>query len=173
MKRNKSLVGIIILLLLLNLATIGTILYNKYHHAGGDKSIVLSAEGNNLLNSHFIKETVGFDQKQMQLFRNANLEFRPKANSIVIQIDTLKNRMFSELKKPKADTVKLNALADRTGFLHAELKRETNRFYLKIKTICTPEQLNKLQSTFSPLFCKGSCCQKGMSCKGDGKECKH
>lgn len=31
-------------------------------------------------------------------------------------------------------------------------KRETNRFYLKIKAVCTPEQLEKLQDAFSPLF---------------------
>jgi hypothetical protein len=170
---NKILIGTVVLLLVLNLTTVGTILFNKYHKGGDDKSIVLNAEGNNLLSCHFIKETVGFDKKQMQLFRSANLEFRPKANAIIIQIDTLKNRMFAELKKPNADTLKLNSYAHQTGLLHAALKMETNRFFLKIKKICTPQQLESLQTTFSPLFCKGNCGEKGMGCQGNGKECKH
>lgn len=173
MNNNKSLIGTIILLLLLNITTVGTILYKNHSKSNEDKSIVLNAEGNNLLNCHFIKETVGFDHKQMQQFRSANLEFRPKANTIILQIDTLKNKMFAELKKTNSDTLKLNAFAYQTGVLHAELKRETNRFYLKIKTICTPQQLNKLQNTFSPLFCKGSCGDKAMSCEGKGTECQH
>ena len=173
MNNNKTLIGIVVLLLILNLTTVGTILYNKYKKGAEDKSIVLNEAGNNMLNCHFIKESVGFDQKQMQAFRTANLEFRPKANRIIAQIDTLKNSMFSELKKTKSDTLKLNALANQTGALHAELKRETNRFYLKIKTMCSPEQLKKLQSTFSPLFCKGNCGMKDMNCQGGEEGCKH
>lgn len=173
MNNNKTLIGMVVLLLILNITTVGTILYNKHKKTTEDKSIVLNEAGNNMLNCHFIKESVGFDQKQMQDFRTANLEFRPKANRIISQIDTVKNRMFSELKKTKSDTLKLNALANQTGALHAELKRETNRFYLKIKTMCSPEQLKKLQSTFSPLFCKGNCGMKDMNCQGDEEGCKH
>ena len=60
MNNNKILFGTIALLLVLIFTTIGTVLYNKYSNGFDDKSIVLNAQGNNMLNCKFAKETVGF-----------------------------------------------------------------------------------------------------------------
>jgi Spy/CpxP family protein refolding chaperone len=76
--------------------------------------------------------------------------------------------MYAEIKKPVSDTVKLNTLAMETGNLHAELKQETNRFYLKIKAVCTPVQLEKLQNAFSPLFRNEPCQENGQGRQGRG-----
>jgi len=166
MNKTKLLIWSVVLLVILNLTTIGTILYHNYREKADNKTIVLNTEGNNMLNGRFFRQTLGFNEAQMDVFRNANREFRPKANGIILQIDSLKNEMFTELKKTKSDTVKLNALSHETGNLHAELKQETNRFYLKIKTVCTPQQLEQLQTTFTPLFRNAACDGKGMGGQG-------
>ena len=172
MNKNRILIGSVVALLIFNLTTIGTILYNKYRDGNETKSITLNSENNNQLNCRYFRQKVGFDQKQMEVFRTANMEFRPKANQIIQQIDALKNQMFTELKKDKSDTLRLDRLSIETGNLHAQLKKETNRFYLKIKTVCTPKQLQQLQSSFTPLFCKGSCGEKGMDCQSKGGKCE-
>ena len=167
MNKIKLLTWAVILLVVLNITTISTILYHNYTENVNSKTIVLNTDGNNMLTGRFFKQTLGFNQTQMNVFREANREFRPKANGIILQIDSLKNEMFIELKKNKSDTVRLNTLSTETGTLHAELKRETNRFYLKIKTVCTPRQLEQLQTTFTPLFQREPCNGRGMN--GQGK----
>lgn len=173
MNKTKILTWAVVLLVVLNLSTIGTILYHNYTERANSKTVVISTEGTNMLNGRFFKQTLGFNNTQMVTFREANREFRPKANRIIFQIDSLKNEMFTELKKTKSDTIKLNKLSLETGALHADLKKETNRFYLKIKTVCTPEQLEQLQTTFTPLFRSPACDGKGMGqskgkCQGNG-----
>lgn len=169
MNKTKLLIWAVVLLVVLNLTTIGTILYHNYRESIDNKDIVLDVQGNNMLNGRFFRQTMGFNDTQMEVFRKTNREFRPKANEIILQIDSLKNEMFIELKKTKSDTIKLNVLSNETGVLHAKLKRETNRFYLKIKTVCTPQQLEQLQITFTPLFRNESCDGRGMNRQGKGR----
>jgi len=169
MNKTKLLSWIVALLVILNLTTIGTILYHNYREVINSKTIVLDTEGNNMLNGRYFRQTLGFDDSQMEVFREANHAFRPKANEIIFQIDSLKKEMFTELKKDKSDSAKLEILSRKTGDLHAELKRETNKFYLKIKTVCTAQQLEQLQATFTPLFRNEPCVGKGMNRQGKGR----
>lgn len=172
MNKITLLIWTVVLLVILNLTTIGTILYHNYRENIDTKNIVLNAEGNTMLNGRFFRQTLGFNEEQMDVFRKANREFRPKANTIILQIDSLKSEMFTELKKSQSDTVRLNKLSLETGALHSELKEETNRYYLKIKRVCTPEQLDKLQITFTPLFrnepCNGNGINSKRNCRKNG-----
>jgi len=169
MNKTNLLIWTVVLLVILNLTTIGTILYHNYKENIDGKTIVLNTEGNNMLNGRFFRQNLGFNEDQMDAFRKANREFRPKANAIILQIDSLKSDMFTELKKTHSDTIRLNNLSRKTGDLHAELKIETNRFYLKMKSVCTPGQLKKLQITFTPLFRNAPCDGKGKGGQGRGR----
>src|SRR5665647_1341106 len=111
MNKIKLLTWAVILLIVLNITTISTILYHNYTESANSKTIVLNTDGNNMLTCRFFKQTLGFNQAQMNVFREANRGFRPKANGIILQIDSLKNEMFIELKKNKSDTVRLNNLS--------------------------------------------------------------
>ncbi|MDD3080153.1 MAG: hypothetical protein PHH37_13795 [Paludibacter sp.] len=157
MNKNKILVWIIVLLVVLNIATVGTILYNNSQMPAEPETIVVQADGCNMMNGKYFRQNIGFDHEQMAIFRQAKHEFQPRANQIVGTIDSLKNEMFTELKKDTPDTLLLNKLSEETGRCHAELKKETNRFYLKVFKICTPEQVNQMQEVFSPLFLNRGC----------------
>lgn len=169
MNKQTALIWTVVILVILNVSTVATILYHNYQEKIEQQDIVLDTEGQNPLNGRYFRQTLGFTESQMEVFREVNHEFRPNANRIVIQIDSLKNEMFSEIKKPVSDTAKLNVLARETGNLHAELKRETNKFYLKIKAVCTPEQLEKLQDAFRPLFSNEPCRRNGQGRQGRGR----
>jgi len=169
MNKNTILIWTVVTLLILNMSTIATILYHNYQEKIEKQDIILDNEGQNPLNGRYFRQTLGFTNSQMKVFRDVNHEFRPNANNIIMKIDSLKSEMFAEIKKPVSDTVKLNTLALETGYLHAELKRETNRFYLKIKAVCTPEQLEKLQDAFSPLFRNEPCNGNGQGRQGRGR----
>ncbi|MEI7503741.1 MAG: hypothetical protein WCJ61_10700 [Paludibacter sp.] len=169
MNKHTILIWTVVILVILNVSTIATILYHNYQEKTEKQDIVLDTQGQNPLNGRYFRQTLGFTNSQMEVFRTVNHKFRPNANGIIIKIDSLKKEMFTEIKKPISDTVRLNALALETGILHAQLKRETNRFYLKIKAVCTPGQLDKLQDAFSPLFRNEPCQGNGQACKGSGR----
>ncbi|MDD3320542.1 MAG: hypothetical protein PHS59_03770 [Paludibacter sp.] len=152
MNKNNILSWLVVLLLILNITTITTIVIHNYRENNDGQNFSLGSDGQNMLNGRYMRQVVGFDNEQMGLFRSAKHEFQPTANQIINSIDSIKTEMFRELNNNQTDTNKLNNLSDKIGSLHADLKKETNGFYLTIKSICRPEQQEKLKEVFTPLF---------------------
>lgn len=155
-RRVKILWWVIALLVVLNLTTIGTILFRNRESSSDNIAIVLDENQQNPLTGRFFRQTLGFDDAQMALFREAHHSFQYKANDLIFEMDSLKNEMFKELNSPTPDTLRLNDLSDHVGSHHAELKKITNVFYLQLKTICDSTQCEQLQQAFLPLFRDGT-----------------
>lgn len=150
-KTNKILWLAIALLTILNLATIGTILYHNQQNKDDDIAIVLD-ENQAPLTGRYFRQTLGFDDDQMDVFRKANQIFQPRANNLIYEMDSLKYQMFTELNKSNPDTLRLNSLSEHIGRHHAELKKITNDFYLTIKSVCDASQCEQLEQAFSSLY---------------------
>jgi Spy/CpxP family protein refolding chaperone len=149
----KWMIWAIVVLFLMNAATLGTILYHNYKQVTPTDRITSAAPyAGNALNGRFFRQTLGFTNGQMDGFRNANEKFRPQTAALTLSIDSLKAEMFKEMGKANPDTLRLNALSNEIGNLHSELKRETYQFFLKIRTVCTEEQASQLEKVFEPLF---------------------
>ncbi len=155
-KTNKILWFVVALLLILNLATIGTIIYHNKQHTDDELTIVLDANQQNPLTGRFLRQELGFDDEQMAVFRKANREFHQIANNLIYEMDSLKVEMFEELNKEAPDTVKLQTLSKHIGMHHVELKDITNQYYLKLKSVCDQGQCEQLQEAFQPLFRDGT-----------------
>ncbi|NDP19728.1 MAG: hypothetical protein GZ091_01410 [Paludibacter sp.] len=152
MNKKNILIWLVVLLAILNITTIATIVIHNYTEKPQEQTLALDNDGQNMLTGRCMRQIVGFDKIQMEQFRNAKHEFQPTANQIIIDIDSLKNEMFIELNKTEADTLTLNNISDEIGRLHADLKKKTFVFYISIKSISKPEQLEKLKKVFTPLF---------------------
>mgnify|MGYP000853076213 FL=1 len=167
-RTNKILVWVIILLALLNITTIGTILYHNQRDKKVAESIVFD-QGRNPLNGRFFRQKLGFDDQQMEAFRTANREFQPKAKEVIYVLDSLKKQIFFEINKEKVDTLKLRQLTESIGSSHAELKKITNDFYLQVKDICDEGQCEQLKDAFEPLYNDqvntGCCKERGTLCR--------
>ena len=149
----KWMIWAIVVLFLINAATLGTILYhNNKQETPVDSITYAGSYAGNALNGRFFLQTLGFTNDQMDVFRNANEQFRPQTAALTLSIDSLKAEMFKEMKNANPDTLRLNALSNDIGNLHSELKRETYQFFLKVKTVCTQEQASQLEKVFEPLF---------------------
>ena len=153
---NKILWWVIALLVILNLTTIGTILFRNSESSVDDIAIVLDENRQNPLTGRFFRQTLGFSDAQMALFREANQSFQHAAHDLIFEMDSLKNEMFAELNRPAPDSTRLNALSDHVGSHHAELKKITNDFYLQLKAACDASQCEQLQHAFTPLFRDGT-----------------
>lgn len=164
MNKIKILQWLVALLLLLNLSTIASIFYHQYQEKTDTDILISDSESERRLNGRYFRQTLGFDNEQMEAFREANRAFQPEANAIISTIDSLKNDVFTELKKEHPDTVKLNLLSENIGNQHTKLKKETNLFYLKIKNVCDPTQKEQLNEIFSPLFRNQYAGRPGRNC---------
>lgn len=150
-KTNKILALAVAFLVVLNLATIGTIVYRNHQEKDENTAVVLD-ENQPPITGNFFRRTLGFNDDQMNVFRKAHRTFQPRANNLIFEMDSLKHEMFTELNKLNPDTLKLNNLSDHIGNHHAELKKITNNFYLEIKSTCNEDQCAQLEKTFLPLY---------------------
>lgn len=141
-----------LLLIVLNVFTIGSFLYHYFSEKNEKQSVVINNGAGSHLNGRFFRYEIGFDDDQLDKFREVNQLYNPKASVLVQKIDSLKKELFAELNKNQTDTVKLNTLADEIGKNHSLLKKNTNEYYLHIKSIATPDQIEKIQTAFLPLF---------------------
>lgn len=142
----------IALLLILNLSTIGGLVYHHYQEQAEEPALILDVQDDSRLTGRHFRQVIGFDNEQMDAFRKANREFQPAANHIIFTIDSLKLEQFNELKKKTSDSIRLYELAEKIGTQHTALKNVTNRFYLEIKKVCNDDQCHKLEEVFHPLF---------------------
>ncbi len=155
-RTNKILWVVAVLLLILNLTTLGTIFYHNQKNKKDDVAIVLDENRQNPLTGRFFRQQLGFNDKQMDAFREANHEFQDKANGLIFEIDSLKSETFEELNSANPDTIRINELSTHIGKHHIELKNITNEFYLTVKSVCDSSQQEMLKEAFTPLFKDGS-----------------
>lgn len=149
----KWLVWAVVILFLTNAATVGTIIYHNYRQEKSiDSTVIAKYYGGNAINGKFFRQTLGFTNEQMDIFRSANQQFRPQTLALTASIDSAKADMFKEMQNQQPDTLRLNELSKKIGDLHAALKLETYQFYLKIKAICSTQQKTQLEKAFEPLF---------------------
>lgn len=165
--KSKILWWVIALLAILNITTIATIVVHNYNEreVEADQSIIIEPNAQPI-NGKYFRHELGFDNDQMEIFRQSNRTFRQRANQIVADIDTQKELMFAELHAANPDTVKLHALSQTIGLRHTELKDATVQFYLSLAKVCDNEQKEKMKDIFTPLFIN-------LPVRNGGNGCQH
>jgi len=152
----KWMVWVIVILALMNIATIVTVIYNRnkansevtVESARQSQSPVLSMK----YSGRYFRDQLGFNNDQMSRFAEFNPVFRENVRSINNELDLLRDQMLSEMAAEECDSGKLDQLSDSIGYLHANLKKVTYKYYLDIKNICDQQQQEKLEELFSGMF---------------------
>lgn len=158
---------LILLLVVMNVATLVTIFYNNCCCKG--EETVIAGENDRPVNGQCFIKNMDFTPEQTASFRQINREFRKKVCRILLQLQEEKGRMFQDLQQTPADTVLIRKTARQIGDLHYRLKEETACFYLAVQEICSSEQKQKLKQYFTPLFDTEGC-PRQSSCPG--KDCR-
>lgn len=146
---NKSLlIWIVTILVVTNASTIATILYRNSQI---QKAIENPQPEIEIPDGHlgrFFRNELGLNPQQHRQFRVFRQKFHSQANSLSAQMQLTRNEMLEELGKEESDTVRLHHLAEELGQMHTELKHLTFEYYLSMKSICNPEQQQKLYGFF-------------------------
>ncbi len=148
--RSKIYIGLIIVLLVTNLATIGSVWYHIYAEKKNGTPGKTEVPGEQ--RTHFLAGQLNLDVQQTDKFRNLNRMFNRTANPITRELEHLRLEMLEELVADEPDTARLEKTALEIGSLHTELKKATIDFYLQMKSVCNKEQQMKLYQIFHSML---------------------
>lgn len=165
-KRMKIISIILIILLVVNLAGLGTLLFYKFsgprppRNFAGKGCMHHPTKGENPCFNDFLKKELNLSKKQEDDFMKIKNDYQDLARNYMDSIEQLKGVMFDEMIKEKPDNKVIEANTVKSTELFTMLQKKTVDHFLSIKSIFTPEQ----QSRYFKFVKDKSCCAKqGMA----------
>jgi protein CpxP len=151
--RYNLLFWLIIILLVINISAITTIFFgisirDKKDLKPGHPKI----EYHRHHEGKFFDTSLNLTEEQQQHFRKAKHKFYSEAKRIAGQMHKKRVEFINELAADEPDTLKLQEIAKEIGSLHTELKYQTYKHYMDMKSICTKEQEEKLIKIFKSML---------------------
>jgi hypothetical protein len=147
--RNKILVWLVIILLILNLSVIATVLYTTNKQA---KQITLPA----VTSRHptpgqgiFLRTELDMTDEQFLQFNQARTTYQARARELNRQLTLFKKNYYDELMKSNPDQDIIRSSCDSIGARHVQLMQETGSYYLEIRKLCNNDQITRLNQFFS------------------------
>ncbi len=150
-KANKIWMWLALILLAVNLSTIGSFWYHMQQERIVEENKV---EMPDEFRTRFLKDQLGLNEEEKMIFRSLNRNYNHDANQIMNQLSALRSEMVQQLGNKNCDTLKLKNIAGEIGEMHRELKLTTVQFYLDMKSELNEEQQAKLYDLFSRLLQK-------------------
>ncbi len=144
--KNKSLVGIIIFLLISNIAML----------------IFFLALGNGTKKDHvphkdmiatFLKSDIGFDQQQLDEYDKLRTEHMDKMKPVFESVHNSKDSFYNLLYVNVPDSV-INKAAAVIGEKQISLDIQMFKHLKNVRNLCTPAQLPKFDSSFNNVIAK-------------------
>jgi Spy/CpxP family protein refolding chaperone len=135
----------IIILSAIILSSVGTLLVLKQKHEDDE------ARRHGQI-SRFFKEELKLTPEQEKAFKVSRHQFFRNSRIIFDSLEKTNRLIIEELCKPQPDSAILYHLSDQIGNLHAKWKHESIRNLLNLRSICTPEQVQKLNTINAELI---------------------
>lgn len=154
--KNRLMIWAIIFLSVLNLTTLGTILYHEYYSGinninSGNVPERIEGDAEKFSGGYF-RDQLNFSEEQMDKFRGFNPRFRRDAREITYNLANLRKEMLLEMSRENPDSTHVVQIADSIGILHRNLKLITFDYYENIKLISDSSQRTKLEQLFKEFF---------------------
>jgi Spy/CpxP family protein refolding chaperone len=134
----------IVILSIIILSSVGTILFfrltNRPERPTGQNFKKRDQIG------QFFRKELNLTSGQEKTLRVYRQQFFENSKNIFDSLEKKRITMIQELSKPKPDTQLLYRIANEMGTLHGNLRHEMIRNLLQIRSICTPEQIKKLNT---------------------------
>jgi Spy/CpxP family protein refolding chaperone len=153
-KYYKWIIGFLILL---NLATISLfwVINFKEHRLRNDQFGPLHQQQH----AHKRDKSIEFLVKELNLTQNQSLAFKDEREKHFLQIDPLKNsihskkeQLFNDVFRKQVDSIETFKLQKEINLLENELEELKLKHFLKLSSICTDVQKEKLKGIFHHLI---------------------
>lgn len=142
-KSGKSLyLWIIAILVILNLSTIGTIIYNKQQFEKENEMMIQRLPREQ--RPDFLREDFHKNDQFFLKHRELRRDYRNDARELAQEMNRKRIALLKYLSSENPDTLQLRKMAEEFGELHRDLKLLTIDFFLKTKSITSPEEQEQL-----------------------------
>jgi len=175
MKTYRLLIGLVIFLIVTNIATVLTVV----RHIRPNNNVTgTGIQGQSNLESMapvdlpdaqrtlFFTNALNLDKNQQTAFREVNWIFGKQTKEISQSMNLLRVQLLNVLDHAEPDTALLNSLSDQIGKKHTELKKLTISYYLGLKSICNNDQKAALYQMFQKLLSP----EGNVTVPGSGKQ---
>jgi len=149
MEKTRLLTIAVFALLLLNLGTLGFLIFSRPQPMG--------PHGPLREPKHLIIEKLEFDKAQQEKYENLIVWHRGTISGIEDNIRQTKNRLYLQLIKDNVDTKTKDSLIEVLANYQKQIEQTHFTHFQDIKKICRPEQLNNyydLTQELSRIFSK-------------------
>jgi len=147
MDKQKILIGLILFLVITNIATVLTVvLRDKPSDSPGTKATFSEIQEGipDTQQTMFFARELKLDSDQQNQFREIHWNYMRKAKLISYDMSLLRDSLLDSMDESRPDSIRLNELAEQIGINHTELKKLTVQYYISLKSICNPEQQTRL-----------------------------
>lgn len=156
--RNKLLIGMVALMLVMNLALALTI----YRHVSTERKVEADTTS-----SGYLCKQLSFNPDQVMGYEKQKDVFFRKADSLRSQLGELRQLLANEIEKENPDEAVLMKLSASTGQIYSQLTLHTALHFHEMGKLCTPEQKDKLIKTYRTTGVK----EPGQ--QGGGRQWRH
>jgi Spy/CpxP family protein refolding chaperone len=143
-KHYKILVWLVLVLLVLNIAALGTILWFRFMPKPPLIDQPKKERSCFRMHDEFIKESIGLDGAQLEQFIAIRDKHFKEISEISEEVRNTRKYQFTLLKKGNPDPVILDSLHNQFGDLHQQWSESSSRFLMDAGAICSAEQREKL-----------------------------
>jgi len=147
--KNRVFSWIIIILLIVNISALSTIIYHGFFHKNRTFRVIEPQEG---FGGRFLKDELNLSSAQREEFKTSRTYFFQHTRPLFDSLMKKRIDIANEISSKKPDTLKLYKLADEWGNLHSQLKKQTIRHFLQMKSYCNPAQQEKLSGFFNDIL---------------------
>lgn len=142
MKNKKLLIGIIIFITLVNLGSLGAILYYTYYDKDDQPPFRTDREREDFRDR---RDKYKPNPEARQFFNEARDTFRERVHPNVMKIRKNQSEMMEELLKESPNQQKLDSLAEASGDIHAIIRKNMAEVFMQMSEKASPEQLKHLE----------------------------
>ncbi len=144
---NKLLVGSILALVLVNIASLGGLWYVLSQRQQYPPP-PMHNEGQ--FEDRFGME-LGLSEPQLQQFRELENKHHRNTDSINVELYQVRSKILAELKQAVPDTNKLTAYTEQIGILQIKFERKVLSHFLQVKAMLKPEQFDRFCSILNQM----------------------
>lgn len=127
-----------LILTVVNVAVLGTILYNRWSEPSAPCPAETPGEG-----FEQMKSELSLSPEQIALLQEYRKLFHAELDSLSARLAAVRAELAKELWQDEPDTVRINRIVDEISGLQSSAQRKVINHLLSVKSILAPEQQQK------------------------------
>ena len=153
--KQKTAAWTIVILLIINLATLTTIWYREFRKPDFRPFAPRDRQERKENVPRFMKEELNLDENQFQAFEKIRTEYLERAGNLMSQMHDLREELFREVLAATPDSLKTVGILQKIGDKQVEFDRNIYSYFMEIRALCGEQNEDKLHALMQDLFFHG------------------